>query len=138
MHYLKYHPETHTLSGELLVCDSPTLTGRTYPMNEVKVAIEVLQPKVANKDLVGELGMSVYTNFTEVNVNNAAIRVEEVYFKGKKLHGTLKILNTDSGKLLQSLINAKCKFKAAMIAIGTVTHGTVRDLNIITFNVVRV
>ena len=68
----------------------------------------------------------------------AAIRVEEVYFKGKKLHGTLKILNTDSGKLLQSLINAKCKFKAAMIAIGTVTHGTVRDLNIITFNVVRV
>lgn len=139
MHYLKHHPETSTLTGELLVCDSPTLTGRTYPIDEVKHAVVMLRPRIAGNTVLGELGMSFNTDFMRpVDLTKVAVQVIEVHIRGKKLYGTLKILNTDSGNLLKSMINANRKFKAAMTAIGTITHGTVTGITIITFNVVLV
>lgn len=133
--YLQYDPKEKTLTGLLLECDRSTISGRTYPFAEVVKAVDVYKSKIEAGTAIGELGFNYTTN--NPNPNNAAVQTLEVHFKDKMLYGTLKVLNTPSGQLLTSMLNAKQKFRAGMASIGTVTHSTVTNMNIEMVNVVN-
>lgn len=135
--YLKYNPEDQTLTGQFLKCDASTLSGRTYPFEEVQRANDEYQSFIRRQIAIGTVGFPIVNSSEEIDPNKAAILVLETHFKGKILYGTFKILKTPAGQLLTSLLNIKAKFKAAMSATGVVTHGTVSNLKIISFNLIR-
>lgn len=132
---LTYNSQEQTLTGLLLECDRSTISGRTYPFTEVTKAVDVYQDKIKNGTAIGELGFN--NNTTNPKLEDAAVRTLEVHFKDNMLYGTLKVLNTPSGQLLTSMLNAKRRFRAGMASVGTLTHGTVTDLYIVMFNVVH-
>lgn len=99
-----------TIRATVLKCDTPTITGRVYPLDLIKKSLKndkVLQEKLATKTFFGELGCPI--DRTEVNLSKVAFNVEKLYWYKNELKVVIAILDTPEGRTLNQTLS-KVKF----------------------------
>ena len=99
-----------TIRTTVLKCDTPTITGRVYPLDLIKKSLKndkVLQERLATKTFFGELGYPI--DRTEANLSKVAFNVEKLYWYKNELKAVIAILDTPDGRMLNQILS-KVKF----------------------------
>lgn len=105
------------IKGVLQRADARNQNGRVYPKNilarEVKKYAETFVPKRA----LGELD---HPDSSVVNLSNVSHNVIEMHWDGDDVVGTIEVLNTPSGKILQELLKAGIEIGISSRGLGSV------------------
>ncbi len=83
--------------------DAPTRCRRIYPRAVLEAQIVALQDVMDNRGWVGELGVP---EGTAISFKNASHLVTDLWMEGDMLRAEVEILNTPSGRILQSMLDA--------------------------------
>lgn len=111
--YVKY-------DRELLYFDEKNLNGRIYSKKSIN--LKDLKEKVSKKMLLGELG---HPDTLDISLSNVSHTIEKIWEDGNKLMGTVKILQTPNGKILQSMIDNGADIVFRPRSAGTVDENGV-------------
>ena len=96
----------------VLKCDTPTITGRVYPLDLIKKSLKndkVLQEKLVNHTFYGDMGNKYDP---EVNLSKVAFNVEKLYWYKNELKAKIAILDTPAGQDLMKIYK-KVAFRTA-------------------------
>lgn len=110
---------THTV----LTADSQTPNGNIYPLPMLEAAVRKF-----NKNR-SKLPLSIEGR---ASIGNASHYVHNLTIVGKELRATIKILDTESGRIVQQLIAAKVMTSCSLCSIGTVSEDKVVTIDEIT------
>lgn len=88
----------------------------------LKQALEKIQQIIKEKNLIGECHGSLDSQYENViSITNASHIIEDIILKNDKIYGKVILLDTISGKLIQSLVNENfCVFDFELRAIGNI------------------
>ena len=107
------------LTGKLQEADVLNGNQRVYPY-------KVLAREVKNyKKLVGEnraLGELDHPDDSVINLKNASHLVTDIWMEDKAVMGKVKVLNTPSGQVLQSLVESGVKLGISSRGMGSVSE----------------
>lgn len=128
-------------TARLQEADVKNRNGRLYP----KIAIEnglrspIVQEMISRKSWMGECGHPVSTDLarqTNVDMRNAAFRINEYYWEGNSLYGKCETLDTSVGRDMAGLIKQGCQLAFSMRGQGAVTKDSYRDAMVVSENLV--
>lgn len=105
------------MTGKLQEADRKNGNGRVYPERVLKREIKNYQKLVQENRALGELD---HPDDSVINLKNASHMVTEVWWDGKNVMGKVKVLNTPSGKILQSLVESGVKLGISSRGLGSV------------------
>ena len=105
------------LSGKLQEADCLNGNGRRYPKDILEREIENYAKLVKERRALGELD---HPEDSVINLKNASHMVIDVWWDGPAVMGKVKVLNTPSGKILQSLVKDGCKLGISSRGLGSV------------------
>tara|TARA_R110000796_G_scaffold226228_2_gene342751 strand:- start:419 stop:1030 length:612 start_codon:yes stop_codon:yes gene_type:complete len=105
------------LSGKLQEADCLNGNGRRYPKDILEREIENYAKLVKERRALGELD---HPDDSVINLKNASHMVMDVWWDGAAVMGKVKVLNTPSGKILQSLVQDGCKLGISSRGLGSV------------------
>tara|TARA_R110002074_G_C12169950_1_gene632089 strand:- start:5 stop:610 length:606 start_codon:yes stop_codon:yes gene_type:complete len=105
------------LTGKLQQANMQNGNGRIYKKNTLQREIENYHKMVNERRALGELD---HPDDSVINLKNASHLVTRVWWDGDDVMGTIEILNTPSGKVLQELINADVKLGISSRGMGSV------------------
>ena len=105
------------LSGKLQEADCLNGNGRRYPKDILEREIENYAKLVKERRALGELD---HPDDSVINLKNASHMVIDVWWDGPAVMGKVKVLNTPSGKILQSLVKDGCKLGISSRGLGSV------------------
>lgn len=94
---------TITLSGVIQRANTLNQNGRVYPMDILTREIDNYQKLIRENRALGECD---HPESSVVELKNVSHVVREAYMEGEDVYGTIELLNTPSGKILQSLIES--------------------------------
>lgn len=104
------------MKGILQKADTLNQNGRVYPL-------EILQREVRNyQKFINEnraLGECDHPETSVVELKNASHIVREAYMEGKVCLGTVELLDTPSGKILQSLVESGVTLGISSRGVGS-------------------
>jgi len=113
----KMHGGAIRLKGILQRANTLNQNGRVYPK-------EVLEREVGNyQKLIREnraLGECDHPDTSVVELKNVSHIVRECYMDGDDVYGTIELLNTPSGKILQALVEAQVTTGISSRGVGSV------------------
>ena len=89
------------MKGILQKAETLNQNGRIYPRAILEREIRNYQKFIKENRALGELD---HPDSSVVELKNASHTVREAYMEGDIVYGTVEILNTPSGKILQSLV----------------------------------
>jgi len=126
------------LTGNFLHFDQKNLNNRIYTKETVEKMIEQFQKMKEEGPVLGELGYPS-ADFPEINLFNVSHEVEEIHLdEGNKcLSGTVRILDTPKGKLVQELVNPENSLKLTCRprGMGTVNENhEIEDFQLLSFD----
>lgn len=104
------------LNGVLQKADTLNQNGRIYPLAILQREVRNYQKFIVENRALGELD---HPDDSVVNLKNASHLVREAYMEGNVVKGKVEILDTPSGKILQSLIEAGVKLGISSRGVGT-------------------
>ena len=104
------------MKGILQKADTLNQNGRIYPMDILEREIRNYQKFIVENRALGELD---HPDSSVVNLKNASHLVKEAYLDKQVVFGTVEILDTPSGKILQSLIESGVKLGISSRGVGT-------------------
>ena len=88
---------------------------------------EVLRKEINNYQKIVEdrraLGECDHPDDSVVNLKNASHMVNRIWWEGKDVIGTVKVLNTPSGQILRGLYESGVKFGFSSRALGSLQEG---------------
>jgi hypothetical protein len=90
--------------------------GRIYPKNILEREIRNYQKFIAENRALGELD---HPDSSVVNLKNVSHIVREAYLDGDVVYGSVEILDTPSGKILQSLVESGVKLGISSRGVGS-------------------
>lgn len=105
------------LTGIMQRADAQNGNGRIYKKNVLEREIENYHKLVKERRALGELD---HPDDSVVNLRNVSHLVTRVWWQDNDVMGTIEILDTPSGKVLQSLVNAGCKLGISSRGMGSV------------------
>lgn len=105
-----------TLKGILQKADTLNQNGRVYPLNILEREIRNYQKFISENRAVGELD---HPDTSVVNLKNASHIIKEAYLENDVVYGTVEIMNTPSGKILQNLIESGVKLGISSRGVGS-------------------
>ena len=105
------------LSGKLQEGDRQNGNGRVYPTGVLSREIGNYKELVKNMRALGELD---HPESSIINLNNVSHIVLDIWLDGKTVMGTLKVLDTPSGKILRSLIEGGAQLGISSRGLGSV------------------
>lgn len=105
------------LSGKLQEADCLNGNGRKYPKDILEREIQNYAKLVKERRALGELD---HPDDSVINLKNASHMVMDVWWDGAAVMGKVKVLNTPSGKILQSLVQDGCKLGISSRGLGSV------------------
>jgi len=105
-----------TLKGILQKADTLNQNGRVYPLNILEREIRNYQKFISENRAVGELD---HPDTSVVNLKNASHLIKEAYLEGDVVYGTVEIMSTPSGKILQNLIESGVKLGISSRGVGS-------------------
>ena len=91
------------MKGVLQKSETVNQNGRIYPKVILEREIRNYQKFIKENRALGELD---HPDSSVVELKNASHMVREAYMEGNVVYGTVEILNTPSGQILQSLVES--------------------------------
>jgi hypothetical protein len=104
------------MRGILQKSDTLNQNGRIYPRNILDREIRNYQKFIAENRALGELD---HPDSSVVNLKNVSHIVKEAYLEGDVVYGSVEILDTPSGKILQSLVESGVKLGISSRGVGS-------------------
>lgn len=104
------------MKGILQKSDTLNQNGRIYPRQILEREIRNYQKFIAENRALGELD---HPDSSVVNLKNVSHLVREATLEGDIVYGTVEILDTPSGKILQSLVESGVKLGISSRGVGS-------------------
>lgn len=104
------------MKGILQKSDTLNQNGRIYPRNVLEREVRNYQKFIIENRALGELD---HPDSSVVNLKNVSHIVREAHVDGDVVYGTVEILDTPSGKILQSLVESGVKLGISSRGVGT-------------------
>ena len=104
------------MRGILQKADTLNQNGRIYPKTVLEREIRNYQKFIVENRALGELD---HPDSSVVNLKNVSHIVREAYLEGGTVYGTVEILDTPSGKILQSLVESGVKLGISSRGVGS-------------------
>lgn len=105
-----------SMKGILQKADTLNQNGRIYPLSVLEREVRNYQKFIIEKRALGELD---HPESSVVNLKNVSHIVTEAHIENGTVIGTVEILNTPSGKILQSLVESKVKLGISSRGVGS-------------------
>jgi len=105
------------MKGILQKADTLNQNGRIYPMNVLEREVRNYQKFIAENRALGELD---HPDTSVVNLKNVSHVIKEAYLDRGVVYGTVELLDTPSGKILQSLVESGVKLGISSRGVGSV------------------
>ena len=106
------------VKGVLQRANAKNQNGRVYPKDILKREVtKYMGREVKENRAYGELD---HPESSVVELKNTSHIVRDVYWRGDDVMGTVELLNTPAGKILQEIINAKCTVGISSRGMGSV------------------
>ena len=109
------------LSGRLQTADKKNGNGRSYPYKVLKREMDNYKKLVQDNRACGELD---HPDDSVINLRNASHMVTAIWMEDKSVMGKVKVLNTPSGKVLQSLVESGVKLGISSRGMGSVSESS--------------
>ena len=107
------------LSGLMQCAETKNGNGRVYPFPILEREIKNYARLVNDRRALGELD---HPDSSVINLANASHMVTKIWMEGNKCMGTIRVLNTPSGKILRSLVEDGCTLGISSRGMGSVTE----------------
>ena len=107
------------LSGVMQMAETQNGNGRVYPQAILEREVANYAKLVKERRALGELD---HPDSSVINLANASHMVTRIWMEGKVCKGTIRVLPTPSGKILESLINSDVKLGISSRGMGSVTE----------------
>lgn len=104
------------MKGVLQKADTLNQNGRIYPKYVLEREIRNYQKFIIENRALGELD---HPDSSVVNLKNVSHIVREAYLENDVVYGTVEILDTPSGKILQSLVESGVKLGISSRGVGS-------------------
>ena len=104
------------MKGILQKADTLNQNGRIYPTYVLEREIRNYQKFIVENRALGELD---HPDSSVVNLKNASHIVREAYLEKGVVYGTVELLDTPSGKILQSLVESGVKLGISSRGVGS-------------------
>ena len=104
------------MKGVLQKADTLNQNGRIYPMYVLEREVRNYQKFIIENRALGELD---HPDSSVVNLKNVSHLVREAYLEKGTVYGTVEILDTPSGKILQSLVESGVKLGISSRGVGS-------------------
>lgn len=104
------------MKGVLQKSDTLNQNGRIYPRNVLEREVRNYQKFIIENRALGELD---HPDSSVVNLKNVSHIVREAHVDGDVVYGSVEILDTPSGKILQSLVESGVKLGISSRGVGT-------------------
>jgi len=104
------------LTGILQKCDTLNQNGRIYPRSILEREVLNYQKFIQENRALGECD---HPDSSVVELKNASHIVREARMDGESVIGTIELLNTPSGKILQSLVEAGVTIGISSRGVGS-------------------
>ena len=109
------------MKGILQKAETLNQNGRVYPKVILEREIRNYQKFIKENRALGELD---HPDSSVVELKNASHNIKEAYMEGNIVYGVVEILNTPSGKILQSLVESGVTLGISSRGVGsTKTQG---------------
>jgi hypothetical protein len=104
------------MKGILQKAETLNQNGRVYPRGILEREIRNYQKFIKENRALGELD---HPDSLVVELKNASHNIKEAYMEGNIVYGTVEILNTPSGKILQSLVESGVTLGISSRGVGS-------------------
>lgn len=104
------------MKGILQKADSLNQNGRIYPLTILEREVRNYQKFIKENRALGELD---HPDQSVVELKNASHIIKEAYMDGKVCYGVVELLNTPSGKILQSLVESGVTLGISSRGVGS-------------------
>jgi hypothetical protein len=104
------------MKGILQKADTLNQNGRIYPRPILEREVRNYQKFIIENRALGECD---HPDSSVINLKNVSHIVREAYFEGNTVYGTVELLNTPSGKVLQSLVESGVKLGISSRGVGS-------------------
>lgn len=104
------------LKGIMQKADALNQNGRIYPLSVLEREIRNYQKFIMENRALGETD---HPESSVVSLQNVSHIVREAYMDGNDVRGTIELLNTPNGMILQSLVDSKVKLGISSRGVGT-------------------
>jgi len=104
------------LKGVLQKADTLNQNGRIYPLPILEREVRNYQKFIRESRALGECD---HPDSSVVELKNASHIVREAYMQGDVCYGAVELLNTPSGKILQSLVKSGVTLGISSRGVGT-------------------
>ena len=104
------------MKGILQKAETLNQNGRVYPRVILEREIRNYQKFIQENRALGELD---HPDSSVVELKNASHTIKEAYMEGNVVYGTVEILNTPSGKILQSLVESGITLGISSRGVGS-------------------
>jgi hypothetical protein len=104
------------LTGIMQRCDKENGNGRVYGRKVLDREVQNYKKIVEDRRALGELD---HPEDSVVNLKNVSHMVTSVWWDGDNVMGKVKVLDTPSGKILQSLVNSGVKLGISSRGLGS-------------------
>ena len=104
------------MKGILQKAETLNQNGRVYPRAILEREIKNYQKFIKENRALGELD---HPDSSVVELKNASHNIKEAYMEGNIVYGVVEILNTPSGKILQSLVESGVTLGISSRGVGS-------------------
>lgn len=104
------------MKGILQKSDTLNQNGRIYPKPILEREIRNYQKFIVENRALGELD---HPDSSVVNLKNVSHIIREAYIDGDVVYGSVEVLDTPSGKILQSLVESGVKLGISSRGVGS-------------------
>lgn len=104
------------MKGILQKADTLNQNGRIYPLDVLQREIRNYQKFIVENRALGELD---HPDSSVVNLKNVSHIIKEAHLEGGVVYGTVELLDTPSGKILQSLVESGVKLGISSRGVGS-------------------
>ena len=107
------------MKGILQKADTLNQNGRIYPQTILEREVRNYQKFIKENRALGECD---HPDTSVVELKNASHIVREAYMDGKTCYGVVELLDTPSGKILQSLVESGVTLGISSRGVGSTKH----------------
>jgi len=104
------------MKGILQKADTLNQNGRIYPISVLEREVRNYQKFINENRALGELD---HPESSVVNLKNVSHMIKEAYLEGPVVYGVVELLDTPSGKILQSLVESGVKLGISSRGVGS-------------------
>jgi hypothetical protein len=107
------------ITGPMQKCNTPNGNNRMYPEGVLKREVDRYKDVVDDRRALGELD---HPDSSIINLVNVSHMVIDIWMDGLTVMGKCKVLDTPSGQILRSLVDAGVKIGISSRGMGSVTE----------------